>query len=30
MPSREDLGTVHLDAPLTRNSLAARQPDPAW
>ena len=30
MPSREDLGTAHLDPPLARVTLVARQPDPAW
>ena len=30
MPSREDLGTAHLDPPLVRVTLAPRQPDPAW
>ena len=30
MPSREDLGTVHLDPPLARVTSAAWQPDPAW
>ena len=30
MPSREDLGTAHLDPPLARVALAARQLDPAW
>ena len=30
MPSREDLGTAHLDPPLARVTLAARQPDLAW
>ena len=29
MPSREDLGTTHLDPPLARVTPAARQPDPA-
>ena len=30
MPSREDLGTAHLDPPLARVTLAARQPESAW
>ena len=30
MPSREDLGTAHLDRPLARVSLASGQPDAAW
>ena len=30
MPSREDLGTAHLDPPLARVTLAARQPEHAW
>ena len=30
MPSREDLGTPHLEPPLVRVTLAPRQPDPAW
>ena len=30
MPLREDLGTAHLDPPLARVTLAARQPEPAW
>ena len=29
MPSCEDLGTAHLDPPLARVTLAAKQPDPA-
>ena len=30
MPSREDLGTAHLDPPLDRVTLAPKQMDPAW
>ena len=30
MPSCEDLGTAHLDPPLARVTLAARQLEPAW
>ena len=30
MPSREDLGTTHLDLLLVQVTLAPRQPDPAW
>ena len=30
MPSREDLGTAHINPPLDRVTLAPRQPDPAW
>ena len=30
MPSREDLGTAHLDPSLVRVTLGPRQPDPAW
>ena len=30
MPSREDLGTDHLDPPLQRVTLAPRQPELAW
>ena len=30
MPSREDLGTAHLDPHLDRVTLAPMQPDPAW
>ena len=29
MPSREDLGTAHLDTPLAWVTLTARQPEPA-
>ena len=30
MPSREDLGTAHLDPLVARVTLAAKQPEPAW
>ena len=30
MPSRDDLGIAHLDPPLARLTLAARQPESAW
>ena len=30
MPSREDLGTAHLDPPPAQVTLAARQPEAAW
>ena len=30
MPSREDLGTAHLDPALAPVALAARQPEPTW
>ena len=30
MPSREDLGTAHLDPPVARVNLAAKHPGVAW